>query len=129
MNNICDSFSAKILTFSDKPIVTIFEGLRIMLMVEFEDKKEERNKWSNLLCIRIRKKIEYKTTHIARHSISFVLDNICMSASVQGEFSQWIWLKRRSAIVDNFNSAAYHVDMLFSRYWSLCMNRTQRQQI
>ncbi|ERN17905.1 hypothetical protein AMTR_s00047p00228080 [Amborella trichopoda] len=48
-SNIAESFNAWILSAREKPIITMYEELRVQLMTKFEEKMKLGNSWSTML--------------------------------------------------------------------------------
>ena len=57
-NNIAESFNSAILPARDKPIITMMETIRRMLMKRFAAKKEGMMKYNGVICPRIKAKLE-----------------------------------------------------------------------
>ena len=57
-NNIAESFNSVILPARDKPIITMMETIRRMLMKRFAVKKEGMMKYNGVICPRIKAKLE-----------------------------------------------------------------------
>ncbi|KAL4376245.1 hypothetical protein GQ457_02G030690 [Hibiscus cannabinus] len=75
LNNHCESFNKSILEARDKPILTMMETIRTKIMTRIVSKREAAEKCKGLLCGKIQKKL---ATNIEQ-SISYSLDNKCMS--------------------------------------------------
>lgn len=53
LNNMCESFNSAILPARDKPIITLLERIRFWLMCRFATKRNEVQKWVNVVGKRI----------------------------------------------------------------------------
>jgi len=66
LNNMCESFNAAIMPARDKPIITLLERIRFWLMCRFATKRNDAQKWVNVVGNRIMRIIENQK-HIAKH--------------------------------------------------------------
>ena len=66
VNNICESFNARILDARDKPIISTMEIIRLKLMKEFHDKRKAIATESGRVCPVIMKKLVEKK-NASRH--------------------------------------------------------------
>ncbi|KAH0755075.1 hypothetical protein KY290_025345 [Solanum tuberosum] len=55
LNNMCECFNSMILDARDKPIITLLEKLRYLLMARFQANREKAERWnSGDICPRIK---------------------------------------------------------------------------
>ncbi|GMI95444.1 hypothetical protein HRI_003213700 [Hibiscus trionum] len=62
LNNNCECFNKLILEARDKLIITLLELVRTKLMQRLAKRKELAEKWNGLLCPKIQKKLDHKTS-------------------------------------------------------------------
>ncbi|XP_020411996.1 uncharacterized protein LOC18788539 [Prunus persica] len=58
LNNLCESFNATILECRDRPILSMFEYIRCMLMRRIQARRDKMLTWNKPICPRIFKKVE-----------------------------------------------------------------------
>ncbi|XP_075481378.1 uncharacterized protein LOC142522108 [Primulina tabacum] len=54
LNNMCECFNSMILDAREKPIISMFETLRNLLMVRFQTNREKAEKWDGVMCPKIK---------------------------------------------------------------------------
>ncbi|KAL3632957.1 hypothetical protein CASFOL_025941 [Castilleja foliolosa] len=54
-NNMCESFNSLILPARDKPIITMLEAIRNIMMTRMDTNREHAKKWDTAICPRIKK--------------------------------------------------------------------------
>ncbi|XP_012842534.1 PREDICTED: uncharacterized protein LOC105962758 [Erythranthe guttata] len=69
LNNMCEYFNSFILEAREKPIISLLETIRNLLMTRMQSNKEKAAKWEGLLCPKI-KKILITTRKVAFDSTS-----------------------------------------------------------
>ncbi|KAL3640152.1 hypothetical protein CASFOL_015120 [Castilleja foliolosa] len=57
-NNMCESFNSLILPARDKPIITMLEAIRNIMMARMDNNREAAKKWDSVICPRIKKIID-----------------------------------------------------------------------
>uniref|UniRef100_A0A2N9FBT4 Uncharacterized protein n=1 Tax=Fagus sylvatica TaxID=28930 RepID=A0A2N9FBT4_FAGSY len=62
-NNGCESFNAQILEFRDKPIITMMEEIRLLLMDRYVKMKSMIGRYKGRICPRIHKKLEIEKSN------------------------------------------------------------------
>ncbi|KAL4364016.1 hypothetical protein GQ457_04G008290 [Hibiscus cannabinus] len=62
LNNNCEYFNKLILEARDKPIITFIESIRTKLMQRLAKRKDQAEKWTELLCPKIQKKLDNATS-------------------------------------------------------------------
>ncbi|GMI81513.1 hypothetical protein HRI_001820600 [Hibiscus trionum] len=62
LNNNCECFNKLILEARDKPVITLLELVRTKLMQRLAKRKELAEKWNELLCSKIQKKLDHATS-------------------------------------------------------------------
>ncbi|XP_027076894.1 uncharacterized protein [Coffea arabica] len=65
LNNLCESFNSIIMDAREKPILGMFETIRIYLMERLRTKREWMKKMSDKICPKIQKKLEKAKTEVA----------------------------------------------------------------
>lgn len=55
LNNMCECFNSFILDAREKPIISLLEAIRNLLMVRMQSNKEKAAKWEDPLCPKIKK--------------------------------------------------------------------------
>ncbi|KAK8639792.1 hypothetical protein V6N13_138161 [Hibiscus sabdariffa] len=58
LSNLSECFNKMILEARDKPILTLMEMVRTKMMQKIAMKKEEAEKWTGILCLKIQRKVE-----------------------------------------------------------------------
>ncbi|XP_012851396.1 PREDICTED: uncharacterized protein LOC105971096 [Erythranthe guttata] len=74
LNNMCECFNSFILEAREKPIISLLETIRNLLMTRVQSNKEKAAKWEGLLCPKI-KKILMKIMEEAGECISMKCDD------------------------------------------------------
>lgn len=54
LNNMCECFKRMILDAREKPIISMFETLRNLLMARFQMNREKAEKWDGVICSKIK---------------------------------------------------------------------------
>jgi hypothetical protein len=62
-NNGCESFNSQILEFRDKPIITMMEEIRLLLMDRYIKMKSMIGRYKGRICPRIHKKLEIEKSN------------------------------------------------------------------
>ncbi|KAL0343001.1 UNVERIFIED_CONTAM: hypothetical protein Sangu_1187500 [Sesamum angustifolium] len=65
LNNMCESFNAFILPARDKPIITLLETIRNLLMIRMQVNRDKARKWDFLLCPKIKSALAKNIKEVA----------------------------------------------------------------
>ncbi|XP_075504457.1 uncharacterized protein LOC142541888 [Primulina tabacum] len=68
LNNMCECFNSMILDAREKPIISMFETIRNLLMARFQTNREKAEKWDSVMCPKIKVVLAKNSKEVAAFS-------------------------------------------------------------